>query len=420
VTFTIAAATAHDAPTIEKRFYGGTHRIRAPADTIERVQPLFPAMGITRVADVTGLDRIGIPVVVVCRPNSRSLSVSQGKGTTLDAATASGIMESIESWHAERVDQPLLCGSYDELRHGRRLARIDDLPRTTYGGFHAHLPLLWIEGFDLLERESVWMPFELVHTNYTLPRPTGAGCFLASSNGLASGNHLLEAVVHAISEVVERDGTTLFHLLDDDEKMARGVDLAGVSDERCRGVLDRYSASDVAVAVWDTTTDVGIPSFSCIISEDEQNPFRLLPSAGGMGCHPVREIALLRALTEAAQSRATIIAGSRDDLLREDYERVRSPDVLDSQVALVRSAGDGRRFEDIASHEHASFNDDLSFQLDALRAAGASEVVAFDLSRPGFPVSIARVVIGGLEAPSEMPGWQPGRRASELVESTRV
>ncbi|MDG2114905.1 MAG: YcaO-like family protein [Actinomycetota bacterium] len=414
---TIAAATAPGAPVIEKHFFGGTHRVRSPADTIERVTPLFPAMGITRVADVTGLDRIGIPVVVVCRPNSRSLSVSQGKGTTLDAAAASGIMESIESWHAERVELPLLCGSYDDLRRGRRLARVSELPRTSYGGFHAHLPLLWIEGFDLLEREPVWVPFELVHTNYTLPRPTGAGCFLASSNGLASGNHLLEAVVHAVSEVVERDGTTLFGLSGQSEKLARSVDLQTVDDDRCRAVLDRYSASGIAVAVWDTTTNVGVPSFSCVISEDEQNPFRLLPSAGGMGCHPVREIALLRALTEAAQSRATIIAGSRDDLLREDYERVRSPDVLDSQRSLVRLAGDGRRFADVDNHQHATFNDDLSFQLDGLRAAGASEVVAFDLSRPGFPVSVARVVIAGLEAPSEMPGWQPGVRARALTGS---
>jgi ribosomal protein S12 methylthiotransferase accessory factor YcaO len=31
---------------------------------------LAPVMGITRVANVTGLDSVGIPVVMVCRPNS--------------------------------------------------------------------------------------------------------------------------------------------------------------------------------------------------------------------------------------------------------------------------------------------------------------------------------------------------------------
>ena len=61
----------------------GTHRILSPAETVARVTPLMALMGITRVADVTGLDRIGVPVVMVCRPNARSLAVSQGKGCDL-------------------------------------------------------------------------------------------------------------------------------------------------------------------------------------------------------------------------------------------------------------------------------------------------------------------------------------------------
>ena len=56
-------------------------RLVPSQETIQRVQGLFPVFGITRVANVTGLDHIGIPVVMVTRPNSRSISVSQGKGT---------------------------------------------------------------------------------------------------------------------------------------------------------------------------------------------------------------------------------------------------------------------------------------------------------------------------------------------------
>ena len=48
-------------------------------------------MGITRLADVTGLDNIGIPVFQAIRPNARSLSVSQGKGVSLEAAQASAL-----------------------------------------------------------------------------------------------------------------------------------------------------------------------------------------------------------------------------------------------------------------------------------------------------------------------------------------
>ena len=72
-----------------KAYRHGTHRTVDPASTLARVQPYLAHTGITRIANVTGLDRIGVPVVMVCRPNSRSLAVSQGKGLTLDAAKAS-------------------------------------------------------------------------------------------------------------------------------------------------------------------------------------------------------------------------------------------------------------------------------------------------------------------------------------------
>jgi ribosomal protein S12 methylthiotransferase accessory factor len=80
-----------------KAFKAGTHRHVGPEQTLARVRPFLGRMGITRVANVTGLARIGIPVVQAVRPNSRSLSVSQGKGLTLAAAKASALMEAGEA-----------------------------------------------------------------------------------------------------------------------------------------------------------------------------------------------------------------------------------------------------------------------------------------------------------------------------------
>ena len=108
---------------VPKAFRAGTHRLVAPAETLGRVRTHMPGMCITRIANVTGLDSIGIPVVVVCRPNSRSLSVSQGKGLDLEAAKASALMESIEGYHAEHIDLPLRVGSYGELRRNHCAGR---------------------------------------------------------------------------------------------------------------------------------------------------------------------------------------------------------------------------------------------------------------------------------------------------------
>src|SRR4051812_8700232 len=85
-----------------KAHLAGCHRMVAPEQTLSRITPLAQSMGITRVATITGLDVIGIPVVAVTCPNSRSIAVAQGKGLSLAAAKVSGLMEAIENFHAER------------------------------------------------------------------------------------------------------------------------------------------------------------------------------------------------------------------------------------------------------------------------------------------------------------------------------
>src|SRR4051812_19172250 len=103
------------APNVPKAFRQETHRTTSPTETVARMKTWMGLMGITRIANLTGLDRIGIPVVAVYRPNARSVAVSQGKGVTLAAAQASGLMESIEAYHAENLNLPLRLASYREM-----------------------------------------------------------------------------------------------------------------------------------------------------------------------------------------------------------------------------------------------------------------------------------------------------------------
>jgi ribosomal protein S12 methylthiotransferase accessory factor len=320
-------------------------------------------------------------------------------------------MESAEGYHAERITLPLKLASYEELRYTHNVVDVSRLPQLQSGIFHANLPLLWIEGHDLLQDVRVWLPYEMVHLNHTLPLPPGTGCFVASSNGLASGNHLLEAISQGICEVVERDATTLWNLGNETTQQRTQIDLDSVDDQDCREVLGKYERAGVCVAVWEITSDIRIPAFSCLLTECTVNPLRPLPSARGFGCHPARSIALLRALTEAAQSRLTYISGSRDDLGRNAYENALNFDTLRSDRARMEIQGSMRHFSVVPTFEGATFDDDIAWELERLQSGGIESVIVVDLTKPELGLPVVRVVIPGLEPKVGISDHIPGPRA---------
>lgn len=402
----------------EKIHLDGTHRTAEPAHTLERLVPVLSQIGVTRVAVITGLDVIGIPVVMVCRPNGRSLSVSQGKGVSLTAARVSGIMEAVEAWHAEQVLRPLRLATYRELRAVAQVVDVEQLPRPSRSRFHPDLSILWIEGTDVFTAERVWVPYECVHLDFRRPGPQGSGCFLSCGTGLAAGNHLLEAVSHALCEVIERDAFALWGERRPTDLTSRRVDLDTVADPGCRRLLDAYEQAGVGVIASDLTTDVGLPVFSVTIVNRHANLARRLPAAIGGGCHPDRAIALSRALTEAAQSRLTLIAGSRDDCPLEQHRRVRDAKTIATHVARLDERAD-RPFEDIAHVPGTSIDEDVGHELDRLKAAGVRQAVLVDLTRPDVRIPVVRMVVPGLEGWTEKPdGNVPGERRRALREAS--
>ena len=400
-----------------KSYRLGTHRTVAPADTLARVRPFMRDMGITRIANVTGLDNIGIPVVMVCRPNSRSFAVSQGKGLRLEAAKVSGLMETVETYHAEHITLPLKLGSCEDLYRTHRLVDIAELPHTADSLFHSNLPMLWSEGQDLIQDSLVWLPYELVHANYTLPLPPGSGCFTASTNGLASGNHVLEAINYGICEVVERHSTTVWGQLDRAAQDRTRLDLSTVDDPDCCDVLEKFERANIAVAVWETTTDVDIASFVCLIRGRQDESAQ---PAEGAGCHPTRHVALLRALTEAAQVRMTYIAGSRDDIKPDEYEPyARTKELRDCRV-WMDSHPSVRNFHEVPTYESETFEDDINWAKKRLELAGIQRIVVVDLTKQEFQLPVVRVVIPGLKGPEQVFEHYVPSAPAEAIQEDQV
>jgi ribosomal protein S12 methylthiotransferase accessory factor len=396
-----------------KRFRDGTHRVVAPEATLARVLPLAPRMGITRIAVLTGLDSVGIPVVAAVRPNSRSVAQHQGKGTTLAAAKASALMEAVETYHAESVSLPLRLASFAEL-DGAAMAptRLPLAPLgASIGGSVMVERLLWVAAQELMTATPIWVPFELVSADFTQRGHGGRAIFQATTNGLASGNISLEAILHGLYEVVERDAVAIWRAAPSAAQDARAVDLDTVDVESCRRLLGLFARAGMLVRVWDVSSDVRLPVFVCLVQSRDTTD-GVEPQLGS-GCHTAREIALCRALTEAAQARVTVISGARDDFTSSGYRAASRARQWQIASHWLRSPA---RRDFAAAPDRASTSDlaeDLESVLTALNAAGVHQAAWIDLSQPEIEIPVVRAVVPDLEGPwtPETGEYVPGARA---------
>ena len=353
------------------------------------VRPLLPAFGITRLANVTGLDRIGIPVWMCIRPNGRALSVSQGKGVTSALAEVSAVMESIELYHAERAAPPDVVASHRVIRRRYPVVNPRCLERgIRWRAYHDAREIAWIWGADVATGEPTLLPHARIDMNWSEPHPD-SGLFMVTSSGLASGNTRSEALCHAIFEVVERDADRRWQQSSDRRRRATELDADSIDSPMLRGLLDQFASAGVTARMWDITSRIGIPAFSCLIWD--RGPLGRFFPYGGSGCHLSAEIALARALTEAAQSRLTFIAGSRDDLFPSVYRPTTDPTADNGRIRPTRAFQ-----ERAAPRLDATFEGDLTTTLQLLADAGFPHVVSVDHMRPQFGIPVVAVVIPGL------------------------
>jgi ribosomal protein S12 methylthiotransferase accessory factor YcaO len=139
------------------------------------------------------------------------------------------------------------------------------------------------------------------------------------------------------------------------------------------------------VEVCDITNALGVPCYAaCIWSPD------LPVTCGGFGCHVDPQIAVGRAMAEAAQSRLVMVSGARDDIEDESYRATTrapsKPPVVDQPAAPVPRSGPPPR--DIATVVR-----DLA---ERVYAATGVEPFAVDLTHDDIGIPVSKVIAPGL------------------------
>jgi len=359
---------------------------------------LLQSLGITRVGDITDLDSIGIPVWFACRPNSRALSVSQGKGITPAAARISAVMEAAEGAVAERPEDIVNCfGTPAEMTaNGRAIVPLPRIMRCRPDRIRSAHRYAWARGFAWRERTEIFAPYELVGLDMRAAAPWDHTAFKMSSIGLAGSSSLERAVAHGLLEVLEHDATASLDLFGLSAGIARQVSPVGGGHPILDGLMQRVRTAGFEPHFFSLPTRVAVPVIGCFFE-------RLVASADGTGatltagfaCRPDAHDAAVAALLECVQSRATDIAGSRDDISEFEYHG--------SKAQLPRETGpalDG--FDLIEGHRPQSDFADADAQLhhilSCLAAAAIDDIYVFPLARPGLGLEIVRVLAPDLGA----------------------
>jgi YcaO-like protein with predicted kinase domain len=372
---------------------------------------LAQAMGVTRVARVTGLDRTGVEVACAVRPGGHVLQVCNGKGLTFEDAALGALFETAELWSAENVPPSrLMWGARGELE-GRAGTAWSVEALGSAGRMINGLPwgdsarCAWRQATELNSGRRVWVPAQGVHCPPTGAVALGPVSVVWTSNGTGAHPDERRARLHALLEATERD--QLDRALPEGwtpEAVRRrmlGPASLGRGAPRTAELARKLQERGFGVYLFDVTPSVrtpgavGLPIAAAVLVDEEEGP---VPLTAGYACALGRDEALLRALLEAAQSRLTDIHGAREDVSPMDRSAARDFAEACGAVRPKRHVADMPDF----SRDAASPARGLGRVLEQLRHAGFTQaaVVALDAPVPGLHVQ--RVIV-------------PGMRISELL-----
>lgn len=376
-------------------FTEGTHRLASPEATLSQIEPWLHEMKITRCANISGLDEsFGIPVFSAIRPLGKVLQVSNGKGVTPIAAQVSALMEAIELHHAENpCSEKLIRTSYQTLAQaGKRVYGPEWFGNHLNRYFSDNYCIDWIAAEHPLTQEICWIPACAV---YFLEPSLCA----ISTNGLASGNHSVEALLHALYELLERDAISRLDYQGTlkIKEQCLILDWRTIPDDFLLQVGQQIEAAQNKLVLLYVPSVVNVHTFWAILL----NPLAVSATTTlnvGAGTHHDPVIAASRAITEAIQSRLAFIHGAREDI--RDKPVYRSGPVKSSVAyryfdQLEKTAS----WEAIPKFPYDGETDLAQISarlLNQLKAAGHSCQLKVDLTHPTMNIPVIKLLIPSL------------------------
>jgi ribosomal protein S12 methylthiotransferase accessory factor len=404
--------------------------------------PFCKEIGITRISDITFMDRLYIPNYSTTLPGTDDIFwVYGGKGTTRAQAKVSALMESIERYSSMPSINPRttindsylhLSDSFDKVLHPAEVIE------PVNPNYNEASTLDFLIGYDLLNDEEILVPAGIAYYRYFPKHPTVSIFQCSHTNGLASGTVLEEAICHALCEVIERDAVSIAdlcascipynivekigesfeeadcldsHLLDsigakfvDEPTIYPDIEIDEVTREfpPIKNLLRKFSDAGIPLMIKNITQkDIHIPTIAASSIDWITHDYGLF--AKGYGTHLDSRVALVRAITELAQTRAANIQGARDDLKRIQYKD--NDEIYKRKWQFMTSSsltGQNHQqnvinFSKIGTYVSKDILSDINFILAVLKEAGIRRAIIVNLTNPDIGIPVVRAIVPGLE-----------------------
>ena len=377
-----------------------------PEETLKRVLPLLEKAGMGKPENITDKDNLGIPVFSVDRQETAlgKPKYYNGKGATVEQAEASAVMEAIERYSAEqRETDEVVYGTYEQAKEVMMAVNPVDLilPLRVLDHLQGQ-EIAWVEGYEMFRGCPIWVPACAVFYPY---EPQGDyPLFRWHTNGIASGNTMEEAILHALFEDIERDAWSIAEFQD----RTNADVLIRDKDSVPARLIEKFTDQGVEIHLKDLTTDIGIPTIGASADDTVTKDPELLTI--GVGTHLNPELAAIRAITEVAQSRTTHKHGMK---INAQLQKV-SQDMGYEKIKKVNHMWFGENqekiyLEDIPDNSTPYVLDDIEVVLGRLMECGFDQVICYDYTRPELGVPSVRMIVPGLEVSTMDPEREGGR-----------
>ena len=365
-----------------------------PKETLDRVIPLLKRVGMDPLEDITGMDNIGIPVFSVYREKTAKGTFGNynGKGPTVEQAKASAVMEAMERYSSEqRESDDIIYGTIAQAQeNGPTVNPVDLILPLRVLDYVDSAEIAWVTGFDLFSGQETWVP--ACAAFYPYHPDSDLQLFRFNTNGLASGNTIEEAVLHALFEVIERDAWSIA----ENRNFANADIIIDNENSVAAQLLKKFEENGVKIHLKDLTSDLGIPTIGAASDDVATKDPELL--SVGVGTHLNPEIAAVRALTEVAQSRTTHKHGLK---VNAKLQKITKEMGYDKVKAINRvwyaDCEKNVKLSDMKNFSTPYVLDDIEVVLGNLMSNGFKQAIVVDFTRSEIDVPTVRIIVPGLE-----------------------